>query len=73
MSMFPVYPLFDVEPVSAEGAWVIDAEGQRYLDFYGGHAVISIGHRHPHYIKRMKDQMDRISFYSNSVPIAIQH
>lgn len=73
MSMFPVYPVFDVEPISSEGAWVMDANGQRYLDFYGGHAVISIGHRHPHYIKRMKDQMDRISFYSNSVPIAIQH
>lgn len=72
MSLFPVYPLFDVTPISAQGAWLTDVKGERYLDFYGGHAVISIGHGHPHYVKRLKDQMDRISFYSNSVPIPIQ-
>lgn len=72
MSLFPVYPLFDVAPVSAQGSWLTDEKGDRYLDFYGGHAVISVGHGHPHYLKRLKDQMDCISFYSNSVPIAIQ-
>ena len=72
MNLFQVYPLFDVEPVKAKGHYVYDAEGQKYLDFYGGHAVISIGHSHPHYVYRINAQLNDIGFYSNSVPIGIQ-
>lgn len=72
MKLFPVYPLFDVEPVKAEGNYVFTEEGTKYLDMYGGHAVISIGHSHPHYVKRVTDQIQKIGFYSNSVPIGIQ-
>ncbi len=72
MNLFPVYPLFEVEPVKAKGHYVFDADGQKYLDFYGGHAVISIGHAHPHYIHRVNAQLNDIGFYSNSVPISIQ-
>ena len=72
MNLFQVYPLFDVEPVKAKGNFVYDAAGQKYLDFYGGHAVISIGHAHPHYVDRVNAQLNEIGFYSNSVPIGIQ-
>ena len=72
MKLFDVYPLYDVTPVSAKGIVVTDAKGQEYLDFYGGHAVISIGHSHPHYVKRIKDQLDNIGFYSNAVQNPIQ-
>lgn len=72
MNLFQVYPLFDVEPVKAKGNYVYDAAGQKYLDFYGGHAVISIGHSHPHYVERVNAQLNAIGFYSNSVPISIQ-
>lgn len=72
MKLFEVYPLFDVEPVKAEGCFVYDSDGTQYLDFYGGHAVISIGHGHPHYVERVTDQLGKIGFYSNSVPIQIQ-
>ena len=72
MKPFDVYPLYDVTPVSAKGIVVTDDQGQEYLDFYGGHAVISIGHSHPHYIKRLKDQLDRIGFYSNSIQNPLQ-
>lgn len=72
MNLFQVYPLFDVEPVKAKGSYVYDATGQKYLDFYGGHAVISIGHAHPHYVDRVNAQLNDIGFYSNSVPIGIQ-
>lgn len=72
MNLFDVYPLYDVTPVSAEGIVVTDEKGQAYLDFYGGHAVISIGHSHPHYVKRLKDQLDKIGFYSNSVKNPLQ-
>lgn len=72
MNLFQVYPLFDVEPVKAKGNYVYDAAGQKYLDFYGGHAVISIGHSHPHYVERVNAQLNDIGFYSNSVPISIQ-
>ena len=72
MNLFQVYPLFDVEPVKAKGNYVFDAAGQKYLDFYGGHAVISIGHAHPHYVDRVNAQLNDIGFYSNSVPIGIQ-
>ena len=72
MNLFEVYPLYDVTPVSAKGIVVTDQNGQNYLDFYGGHAVISIGHSHPHYVKRVKDQLDQIGFYSNSIKNPLQ-
>jgi acetylornithine/N-succinyldiaminopimelate aminotransferase len=72
MKNFDVYPLFDIEPVRASGSYLWDKKGEKYLDLYGGHAVISIGHTHPHYVRRIKDQLDKISFYSNSVQIPLQ-
>lgn len=74
MKLFDVYPLYDITPVSAHGTTVIDKDGASYLDLYGGHAVISIGHSHPHYVKRLKDQIDLIGFYSNAIqnPLQIQ-
>ncbi|MBS1682654.1 MAG: aspartate aminotransferase family protein [Bacteroidetes bacterium] len=72
MKLFDVYPLFPIEPVKAEGSWLWDTEGKKYLDLYGGHAVISIGHNHPHYVDRLKDQLHKISFYSNSVKNSLQ-
>lgn len=62
MTLFDVYPLFPIEPVKAEGSWLWDAQGQKYLDLYGGHAVISIGHAHPVYVQALKDQLNKISF-----------
>ncbi|MTI89451.1 MAG: aminotransferase class III-fold pyridoxal phosphate-dependent enzyme [Balneolaceae bacterium] len=72
MNVFNVYPLLDVEPVKGKGNYVYDQEGTEYLDFYGGHAVISIGHSHPHYVNRLNQQLSKLGFYSNSVPISIQ-
>ena len=72
MNLFDVYPLYDVTPVSAKGIVVTDHKGQEYLDYYGGHAVISIGHSHPHYVKRLKDQLNHIAFYSNSIKNPLQ-
>ena len=72
MKLFEVYPLFDVEPVKAEGAFLSDEEGNKYLDFYGGHAVISVGHGHPHFVDRITNQLGKLAFYSNSVPIKLQ-
>jgi acetylornithine aminotransferase len=72
MKLFPVYPLFDIEPVKAQGATLWDKKGDTYLDLYGGHAVISIGHNHPHYVERIKEQLDKIVFYSNSVQNPLQ-
>lgn len=72
MNLFDVYPLIPVTLVKAEGSKLWDDQGQEYLDLYGGHAVISIGHTHPHYVKRIKDQLDHIAFYSNSIQIPIQ-
>lgn len=72
MNLFDVYPLIPVTLVKAEGSKLWDDQGQEYLDLYGGHAVISIGHTHPHYVKRIKDQLDQIAFYSNSIQIPIQ-
>ncbi len=72
MNLFDVYPLYNVTPVSAKGIVVTDDKGQEYLDFYGGHAVISIGHSHPHYVKRLKNQLDKIGFYSNAVHNPLQ-
>ena len=72
MNLFDVYPLYDVTPVSAKGIVVTDDKGQDYLDFYGGHAVISIGHSHPTYVNRLKDQLEKIGFYSNAIQNPIQ-
>ena len=65
MNLFDVYPLFDIEPVKAEGSTIWDKDGVKYLDLYGGHAVISIGHTHPHYVKKLTEQLNAIAFYSN--------
>ncbi|WP_300674863.1 aminotransferase class III-fold pyridoxal phosphate-dependent enzyme [Soonwooa sp.] len=72
MNLFEVYPLFDINPVKAKGSFLWDDKGQQYLDFYGGHAVISIGHNHPYYQEKLKDQLEKISFYSNSVQNNLQ-
>lgn len=72
MVLFDVYPLYDITPVSARGVILKDEKGQEYLDLYGGHAVISIGHGHPHYVRRLKDQLDKIGFYSNAVQNPLQ-
>lgn len=67
MNLFDVYPLFDINIVKGKGTRVWDDKGQEYLDLYGGHAVISIGHCHPHYIKKVTEQLNQLGFYSNSV------
>lgn len=67
MQLYPVYPLFDINIVKGEGCHVWDSEGQAYLDLYGGHAVISIGHCHPHYVEKLTQQLNTLGFYSNSV------
>ena len=72
MKLFDVYPLFDIQPVKAQGCWLWDNKGEKYLDLYGGHAVISIGHTHPHYVKMLEEQLKKIAFYSNSVKIQQQ-
>lgn len=72
MNLFNVYPLFNINPIKAQGSFLWDDKGEKYLDFYGGHAVISIGHNHPYYQNKLKDQLDKISFYSNSVQNELQ-
>jgi acetylornithine/N-succinyldiaminopimelate aminotransferase len=72
MQLFDVYPLQNITIERALGSWVWDDQGRKYLDMYGGHAVISIGHTHPHYVKRLTDQLGKIGFYSNSVHLTIQ-
>ena len=72
MKLFDVYPLFDVNIVKGKGCKVWDDKGQEYLDLYGGHAVISIGHSHPHYIEKVTEQLQKIGFYSNSVVNKLQ-
>jgi len=72
MEIFNVYPLLDLEPVKAKGAYVYCQDGNKYLDFYGGHAVISIGHSHPHYVNKISEQLQNIGFYSNSVQNPLQ-
>ncbi|MEJ7587942.1 MAG: aminotransferase class III-fold pyridoxal phosphate-dependent enzyme [Ferruginibacter sp.] len=72
MNLFDVYPLNDITIDTAKGSYVWDDSGQKYLDLYGGHAVISIGHTHPHYVKRLEDQLHKVGFYSNSVKIPLQ-
>jgi acetylornithine aminotransferase len=72
MPLFDVYPLNDITIVKAEGSYVWDDKGTQYLDMYGGHAVISIGHTHPHWVRRVEKQLKAIAFYSNSVKLPIQ-
>lgn len=72
MNLFDVYSLFDIEPVRGDGSYVFTEDGTRYLDLYGGHAVISIGHAHPTYVKAISDQVSRLGFYSNSVHNSLQ-
>ncbi|HEY1032693.1 MAG TPA: aminotransferase class III-fold pyridoxal phosphate-dependent enzyme [Flavipsychrobacter sp.] len=72
MKLFDVYPINDINIVKGEGSYVWDDKGNKYLDFYGGHAVISIGHAHPHYVDRITRQVSQIGFYSNSIRIPIQ-
>ncbi|HRH47801.1 MAG TPA: aminotransferase class III-fold pyridoxal phosphate-dependent enzyme [Panacibacter sp.] len=72
MKLFDVYPLNDITITKAQGSYVWDDNGVQYLDMYGGHAVISIGHTHPHWVKRIEEQLEKIAFYSNSVHIPLQ-
>ena len=72
MNLFDVYPLFDINIVKGQGCKVWDSKGQEYLDFYGGHAVISIGHSHPYYINKVTEQLQQLGFYSNSVKNELQ-
>jgi len=72
MELFDVYPLYPIEPVKALGSKLWDASGTEYLDLYGGHAVISIGHSHPTYVKEITDQLSQIGFYSNAVQNSLQ-
>lgn len=72
MKLFDVYPLNDITIERSQGSYVWDDNGQKYLDLYGGHAVISIGHTHPHYVSRIKEQLDKVGFYSNSIKIPQQ-
>lgn len=72
MKLFDVYSLYDIEPVKGEGSHVFTEDGSEYLDLYGGHAVISIGHSHPRYVKSISDQVAKLAFYSNSVENSLQ-
>ncbi|AXY76264.1 aspartate aminotransferase family protein [Paraflavitalea soli] len=72
MKLFDVYPINDITITKAKGSYVWDAAGEQYLDLYGGHAVISIGHTHPHYVQRVTDQLNKVGFYSNSIRIPLQ-
>lgn len=73
MTLFDVYSLYDIEPVRGKGSHVFTEDGTDYLDLYGGHAVISIGHAHPEYVKAISDQVANLGFYSNSVNNSLQH
>jgi acetylornithine/N-succinyldiaminopimelate aminotransferase len=72
MNLFDVYPINNINIVKAKGSYVWDDNDVKYLDMYGGHAVISVGHTNPHWVKRIEDQLDQIAFYSNSIKIPIQ-
>ncbi|MDY6259610.1 MAG: aminotransferase class III-fold pyridoxal phosphate-dependent enzyme, partial [Bacteroidales bacterium] len=72
MKLYDVYPLFDVEIVKGRGCYVYDSQGTEYLDLYGGHAVISVGHSHPHYVEALTRQAQQLVFYSNSVVNPLQ-
>lgn len=72
MNLFDVYPLFDVEIEKGKGCFVYDTNGTEYLDLYGGHAVISVGHSHPHFVEAIRRQSESLVFYSNSVHNSLQ-
>ncbi len=72
MKLFDVYPINEITIAKAKGSYVWDDKGEQYLDLYGGHAVISIGHTHPHWVKRIEEQLNKIAFYSNSIKIPLQ-
>ncbi|HMP98833.1 MAG TPA: aminotransferase class III-fold pyridoxal phosphate-dependent enzyme, partial [Cyclobacteriaceae bacterium] len=72
MNLFDVYPLFNITPVKGRASWLWDDKGEKYLDMYGGHAVISIGHSHPHYVEAIKSQLEQLAFYSNSIKNPLQ-
>src|SRR3954464_13878049 len=72
MKLFDVYPLNNITIEKAAGSHVWDDKGEKYLDLYGGHAVISIGHTHPHYVRRIEEQLHKVGFYSNSIHIPLQ-
>jgi len=72
MKLFDVYPINDITVTRAKGSYLWDDQGQQYLDMYGGHAVISIGHTHPHFVSRITHQLNQVAFYSNSIRIPIQ-
>src|SRR5690606_37135370 len=72
MNLFDVYPLYDITPVRGEGPYVFDESGTKYLDLYGGHAVISIGHSHPVYVRAISGQVSKLGFYSNSIKNPLQ-
>ena len=72
MTLFDVYPINNINIVKAQGSYVWDDLGNEYLDMYGGHAVISIGHTNPDWVKRIEDQLEKIAFYSNSIKIPLQ-
>tara|TARA_R100000935_G_scaffold38053_1_gene59349 strand:- start:5033 stop:6166 length:1134 start_codon:yes stop_codon:yes gene_type:complete len=72
MNLFDVYPLYNITPVSGKGPYVYTEAGEKYLDLYGGHAVISIGHAHPHYLKMLGEQLHKLGFYSNSIQNPLQ-
>lgn len=72
MKIFDVYPLFDIKIIKGEGCYTYDNKGNKYLDLYGGHAVISVGHSHPYYVEKITNQLQQIGFYSNSVQNSLQ-
>ncbi len=72
MNLFDVYPLNNITIVKGKGSYIWDDSGLQYLDLYGGHAVISIGHTHPHFVQRVTEQLNKLAFYSNSIKIPIQ-
>ena len=72
MKLFDVYPINDITITRAKGSYLWDDAGQQYLDMYGGHAVISIGHTHPHFVSRITQQLNQVAFYSNSIRIPLQ-
>jgi len=73
MELFDVYKRIDLEVVEGDGCFVFDEERNKYLDMFGGHAVISIGHTHPYYVKKLTDQLNKLAFYSNSVQLPLQN
>jgi acetylornithine aminotransferase len=73
MKLFDVYPRFDIALTKGNGVWVTDQSGKKYLDLYGGHGVISLGHAHPIYVQAIQNQVAQLGFYSNSIQMPIQN